>query len=184
MNEWRSQSSSNPNNILETSLKESVVDSRRYLYTASLEEALRIDAFYVKGFVTIPDSLVILGLKISSKNLHVRYTESIGYYALFVDQERAYLSACINPRGGSTLTREQFMNNRNNYDITRDRIVSYLIGITDLRDIRCLFTIISVPLENKQIGNFNNNSLDVSYQKLEKAWSDWYNKWEDNFPKD
>jgi len=32
----------------------------------------------------------------------------LGFYGLFVYQKRAYLNACINSRGGSTFTKEQF----------------------------------------------------------------------------
>jgi cyanosortase A-associated protein len=53
-----------------------------------------------------------------------------------------------------------------------------LLGITNIRDDRCLLTAISIPLENKQNQNLNN-----SYQKLEKVWTNWYQKWENNFPK-
>jgi cyanosortase A-associated protein len=41
----------------------------------------------------------------------------------------------------------------------------------------------SIPLETSQISNLKNNSLDNAYQKLEKAWTNWHQKWENNFPK-
>ena len=191
--EWQFKSSNNIDNELNNKLKQTpqggAVDARRYFYTSSLNETsnetLRVEVMYIKGFVAIPEYLNILNLKYISSSLNIRYSDLTGYYTLFVDHDRAYLSSCINPRGKATVTKEQFINNRNAYDITGDRIISYLLGTTDLRDIRCLFTIMSVPLDNRKINEPNNNLLnDTSYRQLEKSWTNWYQKWDNKFPKE
>jgi cyanosortase A-associated protein len=192
LSDWQFQASDNLdkelnnelNKQLETTSKMGIIDSRRYFYTSSLQTTLRIDVMYVKvNVVTVSGFIGTLKMKYVPDSFNIRYSDSIGYYALFVDSDRAYLSSCINPKGGTTVTREQFIDNRNIYDLNGDRIVSYLLGTTDLRDIRCIFTIMSLPLEKRKMDDTNNNSLNYTYQKLEKAWINWYKKWDNNFPR-
>ncbi|MEY3868685.1 MAG: hypothetical protein RLZZ338_2576 [Cyanobacteriota bacterium] len=98
----------------------------------------------------------------------------IGWHGLFVTKERAYLSTCINPRGNTTVTDDQFRNNHNTYDIRLDRIVIWLRGRGELRDKRCLWTQMSIPL--------NQTSQNNAYNLLESAWTSWYKQWENKFP--
>jgi cyanosortase A-associated protein len=107
--------------------------------------------------------------------LVLRQHEQLGFYGLFVYQKRAYLDACINSRGGSTFTKEQFSYNRMHYDLTFNRIVLWLLGQQALRDRRCLWTHLSIPL--------NQSSRESAYAVLEKAWFDWYQWWRPRFPK-
>lgn len=111
----------------------------------------------------------------STPTVLVRHKEGIGFYNLFAYQQRAYLNACINSRGGSTITRSQFMLNRYIYDIRLGRIFSWLLGRESLRDRRCLWAHLSIPLKN--------SSQDAAYQILEAAWFSWYQWWYPRFPK-
>lgn len=121
----------------------------------------------IKTYKTIPTY--------TDKIVHIlRHQEGIGFYSLFVHSERAYLSACINPRGGSTVTDEQFRNNRIIYDVQLSRLLPWLLGKVELRDMRCLWAHLSIPL--------NNYSAENAYQTLEKAWFLWYRWWRLRFP--
>jgi cyanosortase A-associated protein len=95
----------------------------------------------------------------------MRYQTGVGFYGLVTDSDRAYLSACINPRGESTFTGIQFGRNRNTLDLQVDRILPWLLGVTELRDHRCLWVILSIPAE----GNAEKN-----YRVLEAAWFSLY----------
>jgi cyanosortase A-associated protein len=187
--DWQSQSSDSFDKVITKDLNnrynnEIIVDARQYVYTSSAQDILKIDALYVRGgAIEIPKFLETVDLKYSINSLDIRYSSKTGYYALFTDQKKVYLSSCISPRGISTVTREQLINNRNNYDFKPDRLISYLIGTIYLRDRRCLFTVMSIPLKDQKVGNPNSNSLDNTYKKLEKSWISWYQKWENNFPK-
>jgi cyanosortase A-associated protein len=183
LSDWRSQSSEDLVKSIKDPLFMGVMDARRYLYASSTQDTLRVDVLYMKLPVTLPKSLKLLNLEYSIDSLDIRHQKTIGYYALFNDEQRVYLSSCINARGLSTVTEEQLISNRKKYDFTPDRIVTYLLGMTAIRDNRCLLTIMSVPLETAQISNLNNNSLDNAYQKLEKTWINWHQKWENDFPK-
>lgn len=107
--------------------------------------------------------------------LILRQRQGIGFYGLFVYQKRAYLDACINPRGTSTFTEEQFKNNRIRYDTQFNRLLPWLLGQQDLSNQRCLWTHLSIPL--------NQSSPESSYHILENVWFAWYEWWHTRFPK-
>jgi len=121
----------------------------------------------VRSFIRSYTSLV--------PSLTVRQQEKIGFYGILVDRERAYLSACINPRGGSTVTDRQFKQNRYLYDVQFNRLLPWLLGQASLRDNRCLWAHLSVSLEK--------NSPETAYQLLENVWFSWYQWWHLRFPK-
>jgi cyanosortase A-associated protein len=102
----------------------------------------------------------------------IRQREDIGFYGLFTEQNRSYLSACINPRGESTFTGTQFARNRNLYDIRVDRIIPWLFTSASLRDQRCLWVQISTP-----------TTFDRDYSTLEKTWFSLYPTLRDRFSK-
>jgi cyanosortase A-associated protein len=108
-------------------------------------------------------------------SFRLRQQKRVGFYGLLVDRQKAYLSACINPRGGSTVTIGQFKQNRYLYDVRLNRLLPWLLGRESLRDNRCLWTHLSVSLEN--------SSPEAAYQVLENAWFSWYEWWHLRFPK-
>jgi len=73
----------------------------------------------------------------------------------------AYLNACINSRGGSTFTKEQFNYNRIHRDTQFNRLLAWLLIQQPLRDKRCLWTHLSIPL--------NRSSPESAYVILENA---------------
>ncbi|CAN1209191.1 hypothetical protein TUMEXPCC7403_03145 [Tumidithrix helvetica PCC 7403] len=104
----------------------------------------------------------------------IRYKEGLGHYTIFTVRDRIYLSACINPRGQSTVTTEQFDENMSAYALKPNTIISWLLGQDDLRDRRCLWSQLSTSLEGDSVAN--------AEQKLEKAWISWYEWWKPRFP--
>ncbi len=98
-----------------------------------------------------------------------------GVYALFSHQEKAYLSACINPSGGSTVTSDRFNRNRLLYDPHWQRIVPWFLGEKGLQDRRCLWAHLSVAIAD-------GDSIDSAYQTLETVWFSWYDRWNLHFP--
>jgi cyanoexosortase A len=108
----------------------------------------------------------------SLKNIQkqVMYSPEIGYYIIYEDSKQAYFTACVNPRGGSTVNSTQFMQNRYKYDLTMSRVLPWLFGQDVLRDDRCLWTQLSVPL--------NGVSASSIYPVLQSIWLDNYPKWQ------
>ena len=105
----------------------------------------------------------------------IRQKEGIGFYGLFTHQERAYLSACINPYGSSTVTARQFKQNLNVHDLQFNRLLPWLVGLEKLKDERCLWTHLSIPIKH--------SSPEEAYQNLENIWFSWYKWWNPRFPK-
>ncbi len=100
--------------------------------------------------------------------------KEIGSYSIFLHQDTVYLTSCINPHGGSTITVDEFYKNRMLYDASLERIISWLFTSRKIIDNRCLWAHLSMPL--------NNISEEVIRQNLETAWFDWYGWWSENFP--
>jgi cyanosortase A-associated protein len=104
----------------------------------------------------------------------VKYIQGIGYYALYSDTNQAYLTACINRRGGGTVTSAQFMQNRYAYDLTWSRILPWVLGKDVLRDNRCMWVQLSAPLNGVADTNI--------YPVLESIWTNNYAAWQSLFP--
>lgn len=104
----------------------------------------------------------------------IPHRDETGFYGLFSHQGRAYLSACINPVGGSTLTRSQFRQNLQTYDLQPQRLRAWLVAKADLRDRRCLLTTLSLPIQQ--------DSLKTTAEQLERVWVNWYQWWQPRFP--
>ena len=121
---------------------------------------------------------VFTPIRQDNARLVVKYQPGIGFYGVLPHQGRAYLSACISPRGESTVTAQQFVQNHRTHDLTFDRLLPWLLGRQPLLDRRCLWTLMSVPLA----ANAGSIELDTAYKTLENAWFDWYRWWQPNFP--
>ena len=98
-----------------------------------------------------------------------------GSYSIYTHENKAYLNACINPRGKSTVTSDEFNRNLMAYDTRLSNIVPWLLSRAEFRDKRCLWTNLSMHLDN-------NISVDDTYNDLETAWFDWYDYWQANYP--
>ena len=112
---------------------------------------------------------------LNKPSIVVRQHAQLGFYGLFVYKDRAYLDACINSQGGSTFTPEQFSYNRLHYDVKFNRLLAWLFIQQQLRDNRCLWTDLSIPL--------NQSSPESAYAILENAWEFWQQWWRPRFPK-
>lgn len=130
----------------------------------------------VKSFIQNYSSIPLPPGQLS---LILHQQEGIGFYSLFTNQRRAYLSTCINSRGGSTVTDLQFRRNRDVYDNIysmwdKERLLPWLLGRGSVRDMRCLWVELSTPVKK--------SSLNNTYSTLEKAWFSWYQWWHSRFP--
>lgn len=99
----------------------------------------------------------------------------MGFHWRFTHQDRAYLSACINPHGGSTATVQQFRQSRIASGALFSHLLPVSLGQESFWDERCLWAQLSVPLKN--------SLPEYAYQTLEAAWVPWYQWWRPNFPK-
>ncbi|NJK48205.1 cyanoexosortase A system-associated protein [Candidatus Gracilibacteria bacterium] len=104
----------------------------------------------------------------------VREQKETGFYSLSVREDFAHLRACINPRGQGAIAYTQFIENRYTYDLQVNRLLPILLGSEPLRDHRCLWTHLSIPLKE--------TPREQAYQILEQVWVSWYQWWHPRFP--
>jgi cyanosortase A-associated protein len=102
----------------------------------------------------------------------------LGFYSLFVDKKTAYFGTCINPQGITTVTGDQFHNNSNPNPLASGipfhRLLPWLLGQQTFRDSRCLWTILSTPIDEA--------APDATMKTLETVGVNWIRWWQLNFP--
>jgi cyanosortase A-associated protein len=136
---------------------------------------LDIEMRYLQNLYNADVNLLLKSYtSIKSSAKIVRQSNEIGYYGLGIYKQRAYLSACINPRGDSTFTYGQFRQNRYFKDVSFARLLPLLIGQEPLLDKRCLWVHMSIPMQH--------SSPEAAYEVLEKIWVSWYQWWQPRFP--
>ncbi len=109
----------------------------------------------------------------ASTSITIKQNEQMGSYGLMLYNERAYLSACINPIGQSTATSEQFAKNKYQYGLKPLRTLGWIAGLNDLIDARCLWTVISTPVSSSA----DNQVIERKFETLEAVWAEWYRWW-------
>lgn len=177
--EWQlleSSSSAKPT-AKPSNLYEAVLASRKYRYQQNNQQ-MEIEMRYLAGTLGNLQGYLMdyASIQVQDSQLlqNLRQQQGVGFYSLFVNQGRAHLNACINPRGGSTVTMAQFLANRQAKDLQLQRLIPWLLGEESLRDRRCLWVNLSVPLSQE--------SVETTYPILEKAWASWYQWWSPRFP--
>jgi cyanosortase A-associated protein len=102
----------------------------------------------------------------------------VGFYSLFVDKQTAYFGTCINPQGITTVTGDQFHANSNPNPLASgipfQRFVPWLMGRQTFRDSRCLWTLLSTPIDAAAP-----NDTMKTLQTVGLNWSRW---WQVHFP--
>lgn len=167
-----------PNKVVEQPpFGQIVLPGRQYRYSDNqklLDISMRYEVETVGDVQQSLSNYANIHLALRKTKPVIRQHPQVGFYGLFVDQQRAYLDACINSRGGSTFTVDQFAANRRQYDMQFTRLLPWLIGQQGLRDNRCLWTHLSIPLKQ--------SNPQSAYAILEQAWFDWYQWWQPRFP--
>ena len=87
-----------------------------------------------------------LGFDLKSQELTVVEDRKLGSYGLFTRDNTAYLATCLHSQGKTAFNRQQF-SNLVNHNLS-DRIIPWMLGLSDIRDWRCFWVNISVELED------------------------------------
>ncbi len=154
---------------------------RRYQYQQG-KLTLQADQVYTQSDGNISRYLFVHSpIRTANANMKVKFQPGVGHYGLVTHDGKAYLSACVNPRGNSTVTESQFTQNRYANDLQVTRIVPWLLGQESLIDYRCLWTLMSVPLKSNATAD-SSLTADQAYKSLETAWGSWHQWWQTNFP--
>ncbi|MEH2379712.1 MAG: cyanoexosortase A system-associated protein [Nostoc sp.] len=164
--------------VQESTKYDVVIAGRRYRYRYN-SIPVDIEMRYVVGTLGDVEGLIknntTINLPPGKVFQTVHQQLGIGYYGLFTYENKAYLSSCMNPQGDGTVTTEQFLHNRQIYNIRLNRFLPWLLGEQSFLDKRCLWAHLSIPV--------NNADYQSAYQLLEKAWLSCYRWWSPRFPK-
>lgn len=156
------------------------ITAQRYKYRQNTTE-LDAEVRYMLGDGNNSRFLfVYTPIRAANSNLQVRYQAGIGSYGVLAHQGRAYLSACINPQGESTVTDQQFIDNSYRHDLRVGRVLPWILGQQPLLDRRCLWTLMSVPLPSEKLTD--TATVEAAFKTLEAAWVPWYQWWKSNYP--
>lgn len=152
-----------------TSNSKDKVFGRDYRYLQN-NLSLDIQMRYLPGSKGNVERLV-KGIAKSDRKVSVetRKRLGVGSYGVFVYEKKASLSACINPHGYSTFNAREFLQNQITLDVLVRRFIPWLLSGESLRDRRCLWVKLSVPLKD--------DSPEEAYSTLEQVWLDWYRLW-------
>lgn len=148
---------------------------RRYYYRQNGEQ-LQVEVRYERYTDSNISRLlhIYTPIKGAALTLKAKHQPGVGYYALLQHQQQAYLSACLNPIGESTITQQQFTQNRYQYGWSIQRGFLWAIGQDDLMESRCFWTLLSTPLPV----DADTTVLERAQTTLESAWFDWYHWWQ------
>ncbi|MFQ4146227.1 cyanoexosortase A system-associated protein [Chlorogloeopsis sp. ULAP02] len=148
-----------------------MLSGKDYSYLKNTQQ-LKLQMRYVVNTRGEPNPFLEMLSENLIKNSHqqFKYIKGVGFYTLYHDSKQAYLTACINPRGGSTVTSVQFMQNRYKYDLVWNRILPWVLGKEVLRDDRCIWAQLSLPLNGVSASNI--------YLVLEAVWNKNYTAWQ------
>ena len=145
--------------------KNKIIAQKHYRY---LQDNLYLDIEMRYLTLTEGEKFLTKYLGITSP-VEMRLQESIGYYGIGVDKQKAFLSACITYGGITTFTEKQFEKNQYLSIFKPQNLFSWLLGRRTSKDKHCMWAHLSIPLDDK--------TPELAYQILEKTWFDWYRQW-------
>jgi cyanosortase A-associated protein len=97
------------------------------------------------------------------------------FYDLFHYQQRAYLNACIDPKGFSNVNIGQIRQRQLAQRRDWQKIVTWLASPTILIDERCVWTQVSMP--------YTGSDPQPAYRELGRFWAHWQPWWQQHYPK-
>ncbi len=156
---------------------EDLIESAKYYQYIQDNITIDVSLFYVVNTRGNLNKLIATHTNISQEIIskqQVKQYGNIGSYSLFYEGDRAYLSSCLNPQGSTTVTSQQFSARLNQVKITPNLIGKWLLGKASIRDRRCLWMHLSLPLSSEV------NDAD---RILENTWRELVQWWIPNFPK-
>ena len=151
----------------------SFINGQAYQYRQG-QKVLTIEMRYFAPSVGDVKGLITYYRNANVPPLTLKQMPGMGYYALLTDKQRSHLTACLTPKGGTVVTREQFFQTRYTSDLRLNRLLSWMVGRTPLLDNRCLWMDLSLP-EN------NISEQGSNYTVLQQVWPTWSQWWQPYF---
>lgn len=157
---------------LATSVDDLTLSGQAYRYLRN-GQPLEVEMRYFDRIAHVPDILRETTIRLDRIEFTPQRSE-LGAYAMYQRSDRLHLTACISAAGETTVERGELNSVQLRPTVLAGRIVPWFLGQAPLRDMRCLWTRISMPI--------NPAAPQTTQQELEQAWGEWVNWWRKNYP--
>ncbi|MCU0548361.1 MAG: cyanoexosortase A system-associated protein [Leptolyngbya sp. Prado105] len=158
---------------LATALDDLTISGKQYRYLRNgrpLEIEMR---YFIATYTNVSD--ILRDLTINAQKLDWNTERSqVGTRFVYQQANRLYFSACIPPTLETTISDGELRGAQNQPALLGQRFLPWFIGQKPLRDIRCLWTKISLPIDA--------NTPAKTEQDLDQAWTEWIQWWQKNYP--
>jgi cyanosortase A-associated protein len=158
---------------LATSLDDLTIAGKQYRYLRN-GRTLEIETrYFVDTYTDVSD--ILRELTINGRNIDFNTERlEVGSYAAYQRSNRLYFSACLPSSQKTTVSNGEFRGVQQHPAILAPRFLPWFVGQVPLRDMRCLWTRASLPIDLA--------SPNKTQQELEQAWTEWIQWWQKNYP--
>lgn len=157
---------------LATSLDDLTIAGQTYHYLRN-GQPLNVEMRYFREYSSVDNILRESTIRLDRINF-TSTRSSVGAHAIYQRSNRLYITACIPPTKETTLTDGELRGAQNRPDVLSRRALPWFLGQAPLRDIRCLWTRISMSIDA--------TSPARTAQELEQVWIEWVQWWQNNYP--
>ncbi|BAU14274.1 hypothetical protein LEP3755_48200 [Leptolyngbya sp. NIES-3755] len=155
---------------LATSVDDLTIAGKSYRYLRN-GKPLDIEVRYFRDYGSVSD--IVRETTIWMDRIPFTPAQStFGPHATYERSGRRFITACIVPSGKTTVTDGEFRSLTPEFLLNRS--LPWLLGQRPLRDMRCLWTRISTPI--------NRRSPEATEQELDQAWIEWVQWWQTHYP--
>lgn len=157
---------------LATSADDLTISGQSYRYIRN-GQSIEIEMRYFDRLSHVPDILRETTIQLNRIEF-AQQRMATGTVAMYQRSNRLFLTACITPFGETTVEGSEIGSLQLRPAILARRAIPWLLGQEPLRDRRCLWTRISMPI--------NPTSPETTQQDLGQVWSEWINWWNSHYP--
>lgn len=157
---------------LATSLDDLTIAGQSYRYLRN-GKPLNIEMRYFQDYSSISDILRESTIQLERINFAPERS-TVGAHAIYQRSNQLFITACIPATRETTITDGELRSAQSRPDVLIPRALPWFLGQARLRDLRCLWTRISTPI--------NPSSPTATEAELEQAWIEWVQWWQNNYP--
>lgn len=157
---------------LATSVDDLTIAGQSYRYRRNAQP-IDIEMRYFRDYSSVSDILKESTIQHDSIDF-TSARSTVGAHAIYQRSNRLFITACIPATPETTITDGELRGAQNRPGVMLHRSIPWFLGQKPLRDLRCLWTRISMPI--------NATSPATTEQELAQAWIEWVQWWQNNYP--
>ena len=157
---------------LATSLDDLSIAGQSYRYLRK-GQPLVIEMRYLSDYSSVADILRETTIRLNGTNFSTARSQ-VGVHAVYQHDDRLFVTACIPPTRETTVTDGELRGAQNHPDVLLRRVFPWFLGQAPLRDLRCLWTRISLPIDAA--------SPSTTAEEINQVWIEWVQWWQNHYP--